>query len=336
VYQASLIPNKGNFSTVISNGLIGGEYNITSFVSDHSAKAFNFISGTSASTDIKVENFFQTRIVLVIIIGLTFGLAGVIAIIVRVQKKRELSTFDEIIQFIFMSILAFTPILAFAFTDVAIFPNSPIGIVIKPSVVASSQNSTEVRSEWMINIGGISADKYKSGIQVPLTILIFGIAGGYLRYLCSEAEPVWNRLKKSSKDKKSKTDQLDGNDKQLDKIYEILYNVIILFLSPLLAIAVWLVLWQGGTTSPFTLAAMSFVTGLVTKEAVRALIEFASRIFQSNEKDKDEDSSNVREPQKADTPSESKPVAKVQKLKSGHAPNTSLSTSSKNPGALKF
>jgi hypothetical protein len=173
----------------------------------------------------------------------------------------------------------------------------------------------------MINIGGTSADKYKSGIQVPLTILVFGIAGGYLRYLCAEAEPDWKRLKKSGNGRKNKTQQLVKSDKQVDKIYEILYNVIILFLSQLLAIAVWLVLWQGGTTSPspFTLAAMSFVTGLVTKEAVKALIEFASRIFQSNGKDKDEDSNAnctangdaLEEPKRQ----ESEPPVNTQKFK---------------------
>ncbi len=38
----------------------------------------------------------------------------------------------------------------------------------------------------------------------------------------------------------------------------------------------WLVLFQGGTTSIFTLAAVSFTVGLVTREVVEALIKFVT------------------------------------------------------------
>ena len=38
--------------------------------------------------------------------------------------------------------------------------------------------------------------------------------------------------------------------------------------------AVWLVLFQGGMTSIFTLAAVSFSVGLVTREVIQALIDF--------------------------------------------------------------
>lgn len=288
VYQAILIPNKGNYSAIIYNGLMEGQYNVTSFISDKSAKAFNFISGTSASTDINVENFLYSRASKVLLVGLLIGIIGLFIVIKRVEKRKELRTSDEILQFIFMSILAFTPILAFALTDVAVFPNAPIGIIIKPSTVVSSQNATESRGEWMLNIGGTSSDKYKSGIQIPLAVLIFGIGGGYMRYLVSEVEPVLRKRKNLTKGKQVKkqsesTQEQSGRKNEHDAIFEILYNVILLFLSPLLAMAIWLFLWQGGTTSPFTLAAVSFVTGLVTKEAVNALTNFASRIFQGKE-----------------------------------------------------
>ena len=57
--------------------------------------------------------------------------------------------------------------------------HSPLGLVKKqfPSV-----NGT-VTSQWVINFGGTADDNYSSGVQVPTYILIFGIAGGYIRYL---------------------------------------------------------------------------------------------------------------------------------------------------------
>jgi hypothetical protein len=42
---------------------------------------------------------------------------------------------------------------------------------------------------------------------------------------------------------------------------------------------------QGGTTSPFTLAAVSFAIGLATREATRALIAFVKKIFSTNSND---------------------------------------------------
>jgi hypothetical protein len=49
------------------------------------------------------------------------------------------------------------------------------------------------------------------------------------------------------------------------------------------------VLTQGGTTSPFTLAAVSFTIGLVTREVIDALIGFARGILSSLKQERSND-----------------------------------------------
>jgi hypothetical protein len=41
----------------------------------------------------------------------------------------------------------------------------------------------KLSNQWIINIGGIKVDNYRSGIFIPIFVLMFGLAGEYLRYL---------------------------------------------------------------------------------------------------------------------------------------------------------
>ena len=208
----------------------------------------------------------------------------------------------ELVRFICLSAIALAPIAALVFTDVEISPNSPIGLVLKPEVASGSQNATQSVSSCMLNVGGDPKSNYQSGIQVPVDIFIFGIAGGYLRYLWQTAEKVKDRQVVSLKAKEKSTTvataknnpqreaslqiKQKSEDRSTDELkeapeifYEALRDIALFFLAPLLAIAVWLVLLQGGTTSPFTLAAISFTIGLVTREVIESLISFAGRIL---------------------------------------------------------
>jgi hypothetical protein len=51
------------------------------------------------------------------------------------------------------------------------------------------------------------------------------------------------------------------------------------FISPILAVAVWALLFQGGTTNKFAIATVSFTIGLVTDEIIQKLIEFTRSIL---------------------------------------------------------
>jgi hypothetical protein len=193
-----------------------------------------------------------------------------------------------------LSIIAGTPIAAFALTDVEITPNSPIGLVIKPTTQSAISfhfsNNTLPGGEWVVNIGGNPVNRYTSGIQVPVGVFIFGIAGGYLRYLYETAE----HIQQSRKSLKVESTTLILSEEiqvlQASRVfYESLRDIALFFLSPLLSIALWLVLTQGGTTSPFTLAAVSFTIGLVTREVIDALIGFARGILSSLKQERSND-----------------------------------------------
>ena len=96
-----------------------------------------------------------------------------------------------------------------------------------------------------------------------------------MRFLFSQAEKV-TMIRKGLR-KNLKQEDLLGSPVEI--FYAVLHDVAFLFLSPLLAIAVWLVLFQAGTTSTFTLTAVSFVIGLVTQEAGKSLVAFAKRML---------------------------------------------------------
>jgi hypothetical protein len=134
-------------------------------------------------------------------------------------------------------------------------------------------------NQWVVNIGGIAANNYSTGVQVPVSVIIFGIGGGYLRFLYSTST------------KEDETQQKVG---ERELFYETLQDLALLLLSPLLAIAVWLLLFQGGMTSIFTLAAVSFTVGLVTKEAVDALTKFARSRLPQSSSTKDEVSKDTK------------------------------------------
>jgi hypothetical protein len=294
VYGVNLIPTNGTYKVVIDRGLMEGKYNITSYVRHASAKEFKVDIEPGTSTIIDVEAFLYTAPVRTLIAGGLVGGIGMFLLIMwtevtshkRIKKenchdskkillagKEGKPTYEEtaiyqLCQFVIITIFAFTPIATLAFTDVAIFPNSPIGVVIKPI----SDNVLQSAGEWMINFGGSSFDGYQSGIQVPIAIFIFGTLGGYLKYLYSIVKE--HRVEENGTKK-----QLYLNLEPHENLFVMLQEITFLFLSPLLAIAVWLVLRQGGLTSILTLSAVSFVIGLVTDEAVSSLIRFVRGVL---------------------------------------------------------
>ena len=227
---------------------------------------------------------------------------------------------------------------------------SPIGLVIDPTL--NEDGNTGIG--WILNIGGSSIDNFKTGIQIPVYVIVFGIVGGYLRYLyktsklrvsrvaSSEAYVFsWENVPGSETDKlkdflrnelnldwtelqdfvkegntlkitdgthlisivlnEKQAHIINGNKKLISTFfvskgkstklyqtvtsqkwlfYQSLEDLSLLFLAPLLSIAVWFLLTQSGMTSKYIIAVSSFAVGLVTEEIVRALIRFAKSPFQ--------------------------------------------------------
>jgi hypothetical protein len=220
------------------------------------------------------------------------------------------------------------------------------------------------------------ADNYITGIQIPIYVVVFGIVGGYLRYLYTTAKLIvrkkplgetylfsWdnvpgkdsNKLRdflkttfdidwikkqdfeKENQDKITIKDSghfvtitLDGSHAKLaidsDRatyefvvrngkdiyhtvtrrmwlFYESLEDLSLLFLAPLLAIAVWFILTQAGTTATHTIALASIAVGLVTEDIVRRLIKTTrSSLGDGNNKENEYE----RKPVSADEPEANK------------------------------
>ena len=92
----------------------------------------------------------------------------------------------EITNFLLITVIVFTPILALVMADVSLGPNSPVGLVIKHptdqrgQVISNNLGRPEQGGQWVINVGGNQHNNYADGIQIPVFIIVFGIIGGYI------------------------------------------------------------------------------------------------------------------------------------------------------------
>ncbi|HET7644304.1 MAG TPA: Ig-like domain-containing protein [Nitrososphaeraceae archaeon] len=196
------------------------------------------------------------------------------------KNEKDQIVFIEIMRFVCLTGIASSFMLTLLFSEVEIGTNSPVGLVKKDVLKNINGTNIETGGEWVVNIGGGKEDNYSSGIQIPATVIIFGVAGGYLRYLYG-----LRYLYFTKKDGTQNSDSVNRNWGDIDISDELslfkhsLRSLALFFLSPLLAVAVWFILFQGGTTGKHAIAALSFTVGLVTEEAIQAIIVFARNIL---------------------------------------------------------
>jgi len=130
--------------------------------------------------------------------------------------------------------------------------------------------------QWVLNIGG-QAPAYSFGIQIPLAVIIFGIAGGYLRYLY-----------KTSKLKNNLSIMVGEMNNRNWRFYHSLEDIALLFLAPLLAIGVWFLLDLAGIKGQSainTIAVTSLTIGLITEEVIQMLIKFSGSALGMTQKE---------------------------------------------------
>lgn len=242
---------------------------------------------------------------------------------------------DGFLRFSLTSGIVFSVILSFVFIEEEIGLLAPVGLV-KDLVDDTGAPLTSVSSavpealepsnplpttsgqlQWVVNIGGmrdVVQSVYVGGIQIPVYVVLFGIVGGYLRYLYEIArlsltdrelersekkrnDQLLERIEKMQKDKSLAESQLRGTILELEKGTEIairndrrrllfhrsITDLATLFLSPLLAIAMYFILvqWEPTQTSIYILAVVSFGTGLVTDEIVQLIIRIVQSIIGS-------------------------------------------------------
>jgi hypothetical protein len=171
-------------------------------------------------------------------------------------------------RFICITGMVLSLITIYAFTPLEVGVDSSLGLV----KIHDANN----KAQWVINIGGTRESNYTGGLHVPWYVFVFGILGGYLRYLYTTAYP-----EKEEEIPKKPEELLKQFDKAKDDTDQFLITTVkqlaLIVLAPLLAIAVWFVVsGQGQTyTNVAILAALSLAIGLVTKEVVDGLISFA-------------------------------------------------------------
>ena len=205
------LAKNGTYSASIFSPTEPGHYEITA-----SAAAQKYFKEYSNSYIIEIQELFFTRGAYILYIGGAIGFLGLLVVILKAPKLSTISSKEystsaseseqrsiimqamdaikypsnfikrpldintyTILRFVFLTILSVTPILAIVFTDVQIAPNSPLGLIIK----TDNQNNTVIDNQWVVNIGGIAINNYSTGIQIPVSVIIFGIAGSYLRFL---------------------------------------------------------------------------------------------------------------------------------------------------------
>jgi hypothetical protein len=177
IYNASLYTSNNSFLAKISNIPVSGRYNVSATLAG---------AGGSSITTFDVENPFLTTFAIAFYFG-TAILALFLSVIVIGTSNVGII---QIFNFIFLSGYVVSILVSLAFSDVALGPNSPIGLVL--------MRSAGGESTWVINVGGSQETNYTNGLQIPVYVIVFGVLGGYLRYLYDTATTATKNLEKES------------------------------------------------------------------------------------------------------------------------------------------
>jgi hypothetical protein len=224
----------------------------------------------SASTLFKVTDLFHTQTAVMIYVSIGFLAALLLLIGIGISNI----TIDEILRFIFISGIVGSILVGFLVTDKQFGIRSPIGLVVKPSNNDTGEIS---KSEWVLNIGG-EPYKYGSGVQIPVYVLVIGLVGGYLRYLYKTSKLLTDTelIKERRKIKELLAQEHTRNLARRIAFYESLKDLVLLFLSPLVAVASWFLIsqWRPTENSVYLIGLICFSASLLTVEIVNSIIRF--------------------------------------------------------------
>jgi hypothetical protein len=200
VYEASLYTRNSSYSDSSKLKLEeAGKYWIR-------AIAINNSTSETASTSFNVYDpltSFPAYLMYAVIIpvGVLLGM-----IMIDVKKGTHI---PDIVRFACLSCIALFPILSLLLADFELGTSSPIGLVIKPPYdkntqqpITTSTGKSAPGGEWVINVGGHRDNFYSTGLQIPVSVIVFGLAGSYIRYLYKTAhlQIVHKELKKIKED----------------------------------------------------------------------------------------------------------------------------------------
>jgi len=136
-------------------------------------------------------NFFGTRFFVSIIIGVSALIA--LLIISGLSNRFDIiEKYSKEVRFLCISIIVFSIVVALYFVSEELGVGAPVGLVKRPLINSTSITDIIPGSsgeQWMINIGGVRENNYKFGLQIPIYVFVFGILGGYIRYLYATTQP---------------------------------------------------------------------------------------------------------------------------------------------------
>jgi hypothetical protein len=295
------------------------------------AKAIKDKNVGYAQTSFQVVEFYQTKLGTGIIATVIFTISLLILIGVQTKIKLRITSVEPL-RFALLTLCSLIPIISLLAADAQMGQDSPLGLVMRevpftlnnlnlnnPGISEITigeilEQKTSQRFEWAIHVGGSPHDNYVSGIIIPVYVFIFGMLGGYIKFLhktasgwfVTRAEIEWKRLNPMKENKLkeelinlatkadnegylrilSKGEKEEESKIQEDKaiIKRIIFNnsmedLALIFLSPILAFVTFFILSQGGVdpnTNMPTIAIASFATGLITKEIINRLENTAS------------------------------------------------------------
>lgn len=298
VYKSSVFSTLGKFRDAGLNLEKEGSYTVN---------AITVVNDTreTASIAFEVVGLHETTAGWTIFVGLG-AVVALLLFMAFIPITLIKLTHVGVLRFGLVTLILVAVILFFIYSDVQIGQSAPLGLVAKQttrtledltlkeiSVDEIAQFLAVDKFEWVINVGGDVRDNYSSGIQIPVFVFIFGMLGGYLRFLQVTAKKWLRDALKSALLQKYNEEETakkipgilhDAYEKGIfdESLTRVLFNrsmkdLALLIVSPLLAVAIYFILVQAGIddANDFpTIAAVSFGVGLVTDTAIKRLQDF--------------------------------------------------------------
>ena len=235
-----------------------GTYNVT-------VKALQNGIVEQGSAFFNVVSIYDTSTVRFLLISVA-SFAGLL-ILISISKKDN--AIQEVLRFVFLSGIVVSILISLIFTGLEIGKNSTIGL----TKMGENQTGTESNNaQWVFNVGG--------ALQIPIYVVVFGLIGGYLRYLYKTSKLLIDEELRKEKEsvKKYLIEQGITDVSQRLIFFESLRDLALFFLSPILAVVVYFLFsqWEPIADSPTVLAVFSFASGLVTTEIVNAISDFTT------------------------------------------------------------
>jgi len=196
---------------------------------------------------------------------------------------------EEILRFVFLSGIVVSILASLLFSDLQFGTQSPVGLI-----TFIDENKEK---QWVFSIG--------NALKIPIFVVVFGLIGGYIRYLYKTSMLINTEKQGNTNKSKTKTDgtamelsdssgsktEMTRKQRRRETFYESLHDIMLFLLAPLLAIAVYFLLFAfglSGANAIYTLAAISFGVGLTTEEVIQRLTNFVNDTLAHSNKSKEE------------------------------------------------